>query len=437
MMLYPKKPSSRWKACKSSMEGEQFWVTGSRKWIRWKERDSGGISIVVKDGLFSAQMVCQTYAPSLRRLRCPGSGKTTLFSLICSDHPQAYSLPIRVFGRSRLPTPSEPGISIFDIQARIGQSSPEIHNFFPRHLTIRQTIESAWADTFLSKPHLTFARDSAVDACLRWFQHELDLSCKDVEPLDDLVHSAYNEYGWDKRRSSKKPKIAKRDENGNDYGNGIEDRNLGNALASLRGDSQHTVDAYLRRDTDWADRQLFGASSFTAQRIALFLRAVVKKPDLLLLDEAFSGLDARARTKCMMFLAFGETRWLMRPRGGKAGSRGPDAAAAAAAFESRLCHRTLLERAGRVAVGALEARQALVCVGHRAEEVPPVVGRWVRLPEPGTGRPVRFGTVVTGRKRREKKAREDWWEEVWGLNAGLDDVEVDGEVDGEVDVDVD
>ena len=53
-----------------------------------------------------------------------GSGKTTLLSLITSDHPQAYSQPVKIFGRSRLPEVGKPGISIFELQSRLGHSSP-------------------------------------------------------------------------------------------------------------------------------------------------------------------------------------------------------------------------------------------------------------------------------------------------------------------------
>ncbi|KAL8983876.1 MAG: hypothetical protein Q9177_004850, partial [Variospora cf. flavescens] len=96
-----------------------------------------------------------------------GSGKTTLLSLISSDHPQSYSLPIRLFSRPRLPSPGEPGISIFDLQSRIGHSSPELHAFFPKHLSLRRVLESAFADTFLVAPQLTFARDTLIDTHLK------------------------------------------------------------------------------------------------------------------------------------------------------------------------------------------------------------------------------------------------------------------------------
>ncbi|KAK5001731.1 hypothetical protein LTR28_012313, partial [Elasticomyces elasticus] len=66
-----------------------------------------------------------------------GSGKTTLLSLITSDHPQTYSAPLRLFGKKRLPRPGEPGISLFEIQRRMGHSSPEVHAYFPKGLSVR------------------------------------------------------------------------------------------------------------------------------------------------------------------------------------------------------------------------------------------------------------------------------------------------------------
>ena len=60
-----------------------------------------------------------------------GSGKTTLLSLLTSDHPHSYSLPIKFFGRSRLPSAGKPGLSLWDIQSRVGHSSPRSSRFLP------------------------------------------------------------------------------------------------------------------------------------------------------------------------------------------------------------------------------------------------------------------------------------------------------------------
>ena len=298
-----------------------------------------------------------------------GSGKTTILSLICSDHPQAYSLPIKLFGRSRLPTVSQPGISVFDIQARMGHASPEIHRFFPRNLTIRQTLESAWADTFLSKPSLSFERDIIVDACLRWFRRELDPESTNYERLDKIAQN---------------------------YDDKI-----------VRAPSAHDPSPHHRRvdefliDVDWADRFRLHDVSLSAQLVALFLRAVIKKPDLVILDEAFSGMDEEARIKCTLFLSHGENRWLRPAKDRK--------------FADRKTTRTLLKKYGKVSVEGLEPRQALLCVSHQKEEVSPLVTRWMCLPEAGTNVSVRFGKILTdGYGKRKGEVEEDWWQEVWG-----------------------
>jgi len=177
-----------------------------------------------------------------------GSGKTTILSLISSDHPQTYSLPIRLFGRSRIPEPGQRGISIFDIQARIGHSSPEIHNHIPKSLTLRKVLANAWADTFMGVPKLDTSANERIDACLRWFEQDLRPGAtKDALP-----------------NSSARP--------------------------------------------DWADELFFGGLPFSAQRVALFLRAIIKQPDLVILDEAFSGMDDSVRDRCLLFLAHGETK---------------------------------------------------------------------------------------------------------------------------------
>jgi ABC-type molybdenum transport system ATPase subunit/photorepair protein PhrA len=262
-----------------------------------------------------------------------GSGKTTILSLICSDHPQTYSLPIRLFGRSRLPEPGQPGISVFDIQNRIGHSSPEIHQHMPRRLTLRQTLENAWAETFLGSPKLDAAANAAVDACLRWFEPEL-------RPGGAASGSS--------------------------------------ALGT----------------TAWADELMFGGLPFSAQRVALFLRAVIKKPDLVILDEAFSGMDEMVRDKCMLFLDHGESR---------AFSYTPDA-------DQRSIVVSEAARSNSVKVGGLERRQALLCISHVREEVPGCVREWICLPEANEGRPARFG-------RLEGSIEADWgrWNDIWGM----------------------
>ena len=277
-----------------------------------------------------------------------GSGKTTLISLICSDHPQAYSLPIKVFGRGRLPQPGLPGISIFDVQSRIGQSSPEIHAFFPRNLSIRQTLESAWADTFLGTPRLKYENDVAVDTCLRWFEAELN-------PAFTPLTTSFVTRQW-------------------------------------------KLDNGFPNSIDWADSIRFGDAPFSAQRVALFLRAIVKKPDLVVLDEAFSGMDDRVRDKCMLFLTWGETKSfgvLVKENDH---------------IKKRFVYNTPPQLLSEIFFEGLSKDQALICVSHIKEEIPGVVRQWMSLPEAGTGNTARFG-----RFPGPLEGYEIGWDEVWGV----------------------
>ena len=327
---------------------------GSKWWTGNPKKVSGGLSNAAPDGEYSDPTVRSSSANKhLYTLTTPGSGKTTVLSLICSDHPQTYSLPIKLFGRSRLPTPGQPGISIFDLQSHIGHSSPEVHAFFPRELTIRQTLENAWADTFRGKALLSHENDIVVDACLRWFERELNPAFSGPDPADPVQQAKATKH---------------------------------------RSRSGKHVEVYLERDIDWADSVRFGEVSVAAQKVALLLRALIKKPDVVILDEAFSAMDAATRDKCMTFLAHGESVYRKKR----------DAA-------SQTLMSTLAN-VGKVAIAGLEARQALICVSHLAEEVPDLVTEWMCLPEPNEGNAVRFGTRVNSGRRNRK-----WWNAIWEL----------------------
>lgn len=217
-----------------------------------------------------------------------GSGKTTLLSLLTSDHPQTYSQDISLFHASRR---SESRQSTFDIQQRIGQSSPEMHAFFPRHLNIRKVLESAWAETPISKPSLPPHAKQDIDTVLACFAYALPLTHK-------------------------------------------------GAYLDEEGDSQGIVD----------DSALFGDLSLCQQRLLLFLRAIIKRPDLVILDEAFSGMEETVRKHCLQMLEPG--------------------------------------------MGWLNEQQALVVVSHVEEEVPASLGLWIRL---GTGSVGEEGGAVFGR----------------------------------------
>lgn len=253
-----------------------------------------------------------------------GSGKTTMLSLITSDHPQTYSLPIKLFGRSRLPGPGQPGISIFDIQRRMGHSSPEVHAFFPRGLTVRRALQSAWADAPMSKPQLTEDAKRRVHACLRWFAAEL----------------------------------------------------------------QPNKDAKGSKDLEWADDLRFAELSFSNQRLVLFLRAIVSNPDLVILDEALSGIDEATRDKALLFLSHGEK---------------------IAYVKDGVAQESEVAKHDQVVFSGLSPDQALLVISHAREDVPGCLREWICLPEPGEGRVPRSGTLPG-----PLGLNPESWNEIWG-----------------------
>lgn len=271
-----------------------------------------------------------------------GSGKTTIVSLLCSDHPQTYSLPIKLFGRSRLPEPGsgQLPLTFWDIQSRIGHSSPEVHQHMPRSLTIRGVIENAWADTFLIKPKLDDAARAKVDSCLRWFASELNPSFgRDASP-----------------------------------------------------------------DLSWATNYIFGELSFSAQRVLLFLRSMVKNPDVVVLDEAFSGMDEGVRDKCMLFLAHGEAKTYAQLTSEAIGQEGASTTRQAVVVDSEQA------KSGDAKVTGLSGQQALICISHIREEVPDAVREWLCLPEANSGTPARFGRL-DGPLRTDARR----WSEIWDV----------------------
>jgi ABC-type molybdenum transport system ATPase subunit/photorepair protein PhrA len=250
-----------------------------------------------------------------------GSGKTTMLSLITSDHPQTYGLPIKLFGRSRLPAPGQPGISVFDLQRKMGHSSPEVHAFFPKNISLRRTLESAWADAPLAKPTLDEAATKRVDATLRWFANDL-------------------------RPQQRGPQAQNQTKS--------------------------------ETDLSWAKDIRFAELPFSAQRLALFLRAIVHSPLLIILDEAFSGIDEAVRDRALSFLSHGEKN--------KDGS--VDAAAV---------------------MQGLGEEQALLVISHAKEDVPGCVREWICLPEPGEQKAPRMGELPG-----PLELNPEGWEAVWG-----------------------
>ncbi|PGH14523.1 hypothetical protein AJ79_03016 [Helicocarpus griseus UAMH5409] len=281
-----------------------------------------------------------------------GSGKTTLVSLITSDHPQTYSQPVKLFGRSRLPEPGKPGISIFDLQSRLGHSSPEIHNFFPGRLSIRASLESSWAETFISKPNLTPQASLDIDSALRFFEADLN---------PDFVP-------WSQTPTT--------------------------------------------RSLAWANTITFSTLSAAQQRLVLFLRALLHKPDLIILDEPFSGMSPSLRDKCLHFLEVGEQRL---PSTGTRNCNSPD-------YVEAWNLPPLSPSSGVPRHVGIADDQALIVISHVKEEIPEILNRWMRLPTPSGGSVVGDGQTSDGEAvldfrmgtlDEHQTVADDLWGKVW------------------------
>jgi molybdate transport system ATP-binding protein len=177
-----------------------------------------------------------------------GSGKSTLLSLLCGDHPQAYSNDVRLFGRQR-----GTGESIWDIKRRIGFVSPELHLHFSEPLTAAETAATGFHDVLVRRPT--------------------------TPEQDATVSRIFEEFGI----------------------------------------------------SELADRP-FSRLSTGEQRLVLLIRALVKEPPLLILDEPFQGLDEK-RIEMLQ-------NWLG---------------------------------------GRLHADQTLLFVSHYPAEIPRTVTQWLRL----------------------------------------------------------
>lgn len=363
-----------------------------------------------------------------------GSGKTTMLSLLTSDHPQSYSLPIKFFGRTRLPEPGKPGLSLWEIQSRIGHTAPEIHAFFPKRLTVRQVLESAWAETFISRPKLSSERSELVDSFLRWWEPELR---QDKAPS---MTDTYENPDWLPAESGEFVQSCYPPLTG---------------LIKLWWEKNHgtsSFDSVRTGSVDWAkdrERHAFGVLPFGTQRLLLLLRAMIKQPDILILDEAFSGLSVEIRDKAMCFLEHGETKFLQVAAGNRSADKSrladnhrleleqvlmsleaEDSAEMADTAKQLFSSKELLFAKARAAkqdvkqggfaeypqivtyhFTGLTDQQALVVVSHVKEEVPAVCDQWLRLPGEEEiqeeGRGIEMGWVDRG------ALGEEWWR-IWG-----------------------
>lgn len=145
-----------------------------------------------------------------------GTGKTTLLSLITADHPQSWRSVLSIDGVLRK---TGNGVSFFDVNDKIGISSPELHALVPGNKTMMQVIMNGLVPN-VANSNFTFMAPKELLT-----PHALTLLGK----FDDVlaVHANDN----------------------------------------------------------------FSELSVTNQKLTLFLRAVIKNPEILILDEAFSCMD--------------------------------------------------------------------------------------------------------------------------------------------------
>ncbi|WP_338873254.1 ATP-binding cassette domain-containing protein [Spirosoma sp. SC4-14] len=93
-----------------------------------------------------------------------GAGKSVLLSLLYGDHPQAYANDVRVFGKRR-----GKGESIWDVKRRIGFVSPELHLYFPQHLTVAQVAFTGLTDTITVPARIPASTEADLRQLLDYF----------------------------------------------------------------------------------------------------------------------------------------------------------------------------------------------------------------------------------------------------------------------------
>lgn len=103
-----------------------------------------------------------------------GAGKSTLLSLITGDNPQAYANDIILFDKKR-----GKGESIWDIKAKIGYVSPELHNYFPHTSSCLDVILTGYTDTLI--PFRKKITPEFIERAIGWME------LLDIENLKDRL----------------------------------------------------------------------------------------------------------------------------------------------------------------------------------------------------------------------------------------------------------
>lgn len=95
-----------------------------------------------------------------------GAGKSVLLGLLYGDHPQAYANQVSVFGHRR----GKSGESIWDVKRRIGFVSPELHLYFPQHLSVRQVALTGMTDTLTPPVRVSPETEADLVSLLSYFE---------------------------------------------------------------------------------------------------------------------------------------------------------------------------------------------------------------------------------------------------------------------------
>ncbi|GAL86481.1 ABC-type molybdenum transport system, ATPase component/photorepair protein PhrA [Sporocytophaga myxococcoides] len=170
-----------------------------------------------------------------------GSGKSTLLSLINGDNPQAYGNDIWLFDKKK-----GSGESIWELKAKIGYISPELHIFFQRNKSFTETL-------FVN----SVAQSLAAEA-----------SSGGVTVFDSIASGFNDQVGSTGKISSWQTKQV----------------NLWIEILKL---------------SSYRNMRL-PQLPLGVQRLVLLGRALVKNPQLLILDEPCQGLD---RTQVKQFVS--------------------------------------------------------------------------------------------------------------------------------------
>lgn len=179
---------------------------------------------------------------ALRIVGPNGSGKSTLLSILLSEHPLSYSSDVHFWGSTRVPEPGKLGIPLEKIQRRIGMASPELHALVPQ-----------------------YSRDG-----------------RDLTALEVVLSGASPERELNNFRPGKVT---------------LE------SLPPSDGDRIAAMQRYFSSEiSEEAWNSAFHSLPTSHQRAILFLRAVAAQQEMVLLDEAFSGMETGLRDLCWKWL---------------------------------------------------------------------------------------------------------------------------------------